>query len=158
HSTLAALVSELGYGIERRGRFWDIAGFPRELIEKFSARTVSIEKLAAAQSITDPKLKAALGAKTREAKSEPRPRSAIRAAWEARLTPEERDALQGNGQARECVVADNARKDRTGPLLPAPHPAPLRKSHSAGNAADAACQAVTWALEVAFERSSVVSE
>ena len=40
---LAAAMSGLGYQIERHGRFWDIAGIPRSVIERFPRRTAEIE-------------------------------------------------------------------------------------------------------------------
>ena len=46
HSRLAARMHALGYRIERDGKFWNVAGISRDLIEKFSRRTEQIEQEA----------------------------------------------------------------------------------------------------------------
>ncbi len=46
------------YRIDRQGRFWDVAGVPRPLIEQFSRRTSEIEKAAAERGVTDPRPRA----------------------------------------------------------------------------------------------------
>ena len=65
---LAAGMMELGYKIERRGKFWDIAGLDKSLLDKFSRRTKEIEAEALKRGITDPDRKGELGAKTRKSK------------------------------------------------------------------------------------------
>ena len=62
---LATNLKELGYGIERKGKAFEVAGVDRPLIEKFSRRTKYIEQVAAKLGITKPESKAKLGATTR---------------------------------------------------------------------------------------------
>src|SRR5271168_2514961 len=72
HSRLGRAVSELGFTVERSKNGWEVAGFSKGTLDKFSRRTAEIEKAAAEKGITTPEQKAALGAKTREAKGESR--------------------------------------------------------------------------------------
>jgi len=65
---LSFRLRELGYSISRRGQFFEIAGIPRSLIERFSRRTNEIEQTAKERGITDTAEKAALGAKLRKTK------------------------------------------------------------------------------------------
>ena len=69
HARLAVRMKDLGFGVERNGKYWDIAGMSRPLIEKFSRRSAVIEAKAKELGITDPEAKANLGATTREAKA-----------------------------------------------------------------------------------------
>lgn len=69
HNRLAANLKTLGYGIERKGKAFEIAGVSRELIEKFSRRTQYIEKVAGKLGIEKPESKAKLGATTRLGKA-----------------------------------------------------------------------------------------
>lgn len=85
---------ELGYGVRRKGRFYELEGVPDSLIEKFSKRTKLIEAEAARRGITNPDFKAELGGKTRERKSEGRltPQQ-LREEWASRLTSVEREMI-----------------------------------------------------------------
>ena len=69
HSRLAKCLADLGYGIERKGRFWEVAGLSRELLDRFSRRTRLIQQRAKRLGITDPERLSELGATTREKKS-----------------------------------------------------------------------------------------
>ncbi len=94
HARLAGKVADLGYGIDRTKNAWEISGIERSTIEKFSRRTNKIEEVARASGITDPDQKGQLGAKTRQKKQDELPPEALRAAWDSRLTPAEREALR----------------------------------------------------------------
>ena len=86
---------DLGYGVRRKGRFFELEGVSDELVDKFSTRRNLIDKLAEERGITDPAYKAELGGKTREHKLTG-PRSSpgeLRAGWIDRLTDAERHAL-----------------------------------------------------------------
>lgn len=69
HNRLAANLKALGYGVERKGKGFEIAGVSRELVEKFSRRSKHIDEVAAKLGITNPRAKAKLGAKTRLGKA-----------------------------------------------------------------------------------------
>jgi len=93
HSLLTNKLATLGYGIERTRSGWEINGIPNSVIAKFSRRTAQIERLAAAKGIEDAKAKDALGAASRESKRKGLTQADLRAAWEVRLTPEEKAAI-----------------------------------------------------------------
>lgn len=93
HSRLAHRLAQLGLPVERTRTGWEIAGFSRTTLEKFSRRTALIEKAAAQRGITDAKEKAGLGAKTRESKDKELSFAELQERWRERLTGEEADTL-----------------------------------------------------------------
>jgi conjugative relaxase-like TrwC/TraI family protein len=89
---LAALAREmvtLGYGIERRGRWWDVDGISRTLIEGFSRRSGEIEAAAEASGVSRVDAKSELGKRTRQRKRDELSAEELRDAWRARLSPRE---------------------------------------------------------------------
>lgn len=94
HARLAQRLATLGYPIERTAKGWEIAGISRATIEKFSQRTLEIERVAKEKGITNPKLKAELGAKTRKSKRTGIDRAALEQHWNEQLTAEEKHAIQ----------------------------------------------------------------
>lgn len=93
HARLAERMAEMGYGIERDGNSFTLAGIDRSTIEKFSRRTSLIEDEAERLGIDDAKRKGELGRRTRESKAEGESMDALRDVWNARLTDDERRAL-----------------------------------------------------------------
>jgi conjugative relaxase-like TrwC/TraI family protein len=69
HNRLASNLRDLGYGIRRDKRAFEIEGIDRPLIEKFSRRTKQINELTAKLNIQKPESKAKLGATTRLGKT-----------------------------------------------------------------------------------------
>lgn len=133
HARLGAAMRTLGYGVERHGKWWDVAGLSRPLIEKFSRRTAEIEAKAAELGITDADAKGALGARTRNRKADHLSKSELTEAWLKRLTPAER------GQIAQVISDASAGSANFGERL------------SAG-------EAVSHAARASFERASVVSD
>lgn len=131
HARLAAGMRALGHGTLRRGKWWDLEGVPRALIQKFSRRTAGIDAKADALGITDPDHKAALGATTRERKLGEEDLSTLRAGWRSRLTPGEAAVMDG------LVAA--ARIPKTAERF-------------------SAMDAIAYGVSAAFERASVVPE
>ncbi len=127
-SRLAAGLGTLGYETEPKGKFWEVKDFPASLVEKFSRRTVLIEKTAAARGIDSPEEKASLGARTRRTKREGLTGQALLQAWRDRLTGPELKALDGF---------------RERPAIP--------------RGADASREAISFVMERSFERAAVVS-
>jgi conjugative relaxase-like TrwC/TraI family protein len=128
HSRLAEKLAALGYGIERDGNSFRLAGIDESTCEEFSRRTEVIEKEAKRRGITDAKTKGKLGQWTREAKLEDNLSMAeLREQWIARLKDGELAAIK---EAR-------AGQETTG--------------LSAGEAVD-------YALSHCFERSSAVTK
>jgi conjugative relaxase-like TrwC/TraI family protein len=110
---LAHKLVQLGYEIERTSIGWEIAGIPRSLVDKFSRRTAQIEKLAREKGITNPKDLDALGALTREGKRRGLTHEDLKKAWEARLSPEEKELISKVASSRRGKSAD--RKETISP-------------------------------------------
>lgn len=132
HAKLARRMEELGLETVRTKDRWELAGISRELIERFSRRTGEIERKAKEKGITDPKLKAELGAKTRRHKEQKHSFRELQVIWKSWLTPEDSQRLLVLGH-------------RIGsPALP--------------EIPDVARHGVEQAAEHLFERSAVVPE
>lgn len=94
HAALASEFRKIGYEIERHGKWWDIAGVPRALIEKFSQRTQEIEAAAEKAGEISAAQKAALGVRTRSEKEEEIGTADIQTIVATRLDVKERGVLQ----------------------------------------------------------------
>jgi len=108
HSRFAERLADLGYGIERDGKSFRLAGIDRETVKKFSRRTDIIEAEAKRLGITNPDTKDKLGRRTREQKNEHElPLSELRKQWKARLSDDEAEALSGarSGQKTTTLAA-----------------------------------------------------
>ena len=94
HAALAKRLAEMGYGIERQGRFFEIVGADRALLDKFSQRRDIVERAALAEgSDQNPEAKRLLSRLTRERKAEAVTVEQLRDIWKARLLPRERAGL-----------------------------------------------------------------
>ncbi|MBS0207749.1 MAG: relaxase domain-containing protein [Planctomycetes bacterium] len=103
---LANKLQDIGFGVARKRDDFEIAGIPKDLLQRFSRRTALIEKIAAEKGITDPDRKAELGAETREKKSKALTIEELRDAWASRMTVEERHGLEGTS----CRATNYARQ------------------------------------------------
>jgi conjugative relaxase-like TrwC/TraI family protein len=91
---LANKLQDLGFGIERKRDDFEIAGLASPaLLKSFSRRTELIEAKAREKGITDPTIKAELGEKTREKKTNDLSWDELRKDWDSRLTDAQRQAL-----------------------------------------------------------------
>jgi conjugative relaxase-like TrwC/TraI family protein len=135
HARLAHGMAQLGYGIERQGRFWEVAGIGKELRDKFSRRTLEIEKLAAELGIDDPEAKARLGATSRRNKQKELTHDGLRAYWLSRMTAG--DTAMLDGVYREAAT---------------------RMGNAVGDVTQRMKEAVAFALDHCFERTSVTPE
>jgi conjugative relaxase-like TrwC/TraI family protein len=111
HSRFAERLARLGYGIERDGNSFRLAGIDSATTKKFARRTDVIDKEAERLGITDAKAKGKLGARTREEKNEDEASlSDLRKEWNARLSDEERDAIAKArlGQETDTLPAGQA--------------------------------------------------
>lgn len=163
HSRFSKYLRELGYRIELHGRYFELAGFPKTLNDKFSRRTKAIQAKAKELGITDPKLLDGLGALTREKKAKDLSKTELHAIWWQRLTPEEKTILEGLKKGLTRSPANELSPERSfeqssallgksGTVLevlgvPGPMVEPMDSR-----------EAVAFALEHIFERQSVVSE
>lgn len=89
HNRLAGKLREMGFEIERTRQGWELKGFERETLEKFSRRTQQVEALAREKGITSAAAKDGLGATTRERKLEGEDKETQRAEWGRRLSQDE---------------------------------------------------------------------
>lgn len=130
---LAQGMRELGYQVEPRGRYWELAGISQGLVEKFSERTAQVERAAVERGVSTAEEKAALGAKTRRTKSRGVDGEKLRREWESRLNDGDRDWIKNAKVKTRASRADRA-ADRD-----------LRN-------------AVAFAVRNVFERSAAVRE
>ncbi len=111
HGVLMHELKQMGYVPERRGRFWDMAGIPRALIERFSRRTMEIEEEAAKAGTLTAAQKGALGLRTRADKYGATSDVHIQASTYARLSGKDRALL--DGVAREAAERGSVEADHT---------------------------------------------
>jgi conjugative relaxase-like TrwC/TraI family protein len=93
HARFSWKLRELGYEIEKQGKFWDIAGISKKTRDKFSNRTKRIEELALEKGITSAHEKDKLGALTRERKNLKLSSPELLKKWSERLTDLEKKGL-----------------------------------------------------------------
>lgn len=99
HNRLAANLQQVGYGIRRKDKAFEIEGISDELVRKFSRRSAEIEKMKAfledkyGVAIGD-EAKSKLGATTRMHKVDVREEN-LTAYWVSRLTDKEKQQLKG---------------------------------------------------------------
>lgn len=94
HNRLASNLRDLGYGIRRKGKGFEIEGVSDALITKFSRRGEYIKKVAAKLGITNPETLAKLGATTRLGKTKELADD-LNAYYVSRLTAAEKKSLSG---------------------------------------------------------------
>jgi hypothetical protein len=98
HNRLATRLGQLGYHIERRGRFFEVAGISDDVIQTFSKRTRQIEEEQERRGIHDPEAKGRLGAINRELKMKEVPREELERRWRSWLTPEQLHQIEQLGE------------------------------------------------------------
>jgi conjugative relaxase-like TrwC/TraI family protein len=130
HTRFAKRLNELGYATVKDGSSFTLAGLPESITDKFSSRRNQIETRAAERGITTAKGKHVLGASIREPKQKDVAKATLREQWNARLDPQEKEAL-----------------DRV-----------LSGKHGGGEEGISPEQAINYSLEHSFERASAVSE
>jgi conjugative relaxase-like TrwC/TraI family protein len=96
HARFSRQLAELGYRIERTAKGWELAGVPQRVLDEFSKRTEQVEQKAKELGITSAKEKDGLAALTRERKQKQFSKPELRERWNARVSAEERAAIQNN--------------------------------------------------------------
>lgn len=105
---VAGNLKELGYGVERKGKAFEVAGVSQELRDKFSRRSKYINEVAGKLGIVKPESKAKLGATTRLGKTK-ETSDDLRGYYVSRLTePERRELSSLEGRASREVSAEAA--------------------------------------------------
>ena len=102
----ARRMKQLGYGVEKRGHSWELAGIGQDTVRKFSRRTAQVEaeakKEAEANGFLTAKQKDKLGGRTRAQKRVGQTYEELRTLWASRLSDDETDSiLKAHHQADE---------------------------------------------------------
>lgn len=148
HSRLASNLQKAGYQVERNERDFEVKGFERPTIEKFSNRTRQVNQKAKELGLSYEEDIAELGAKTRAGKRTGYNREEIRMQWRSRLSEKEMELIRnakgepppsGGGSSPLSRILDKG--------------VAIEKKKEAG-----AKVALDYALDHALERKSVVSE
>jgi conjugative relaxase-like TrwC/TraI family protein len=132
HSKMARRMEDLGLPVDRTKKGWDIEGFDKATLDKFSRRRALIVEVAEREGLNTGAGRSDLGAKTRERKNKNMTMTELRQEWMSRLTPGEQSAL--------------AKVERRigGPAI--------------AERESVAHEAASMAVEHCFERKSVVAE
>ena len=101
HARFAKQLNDLGYGIERTAKGWEIAGVPQRVLDEFSKRSEQVEEKAKELGLTSAKEKDGLAALTRERKQKDMQKPELRQLWDQRVSTDERAAIQN---VRNVVV------------------------------------------------------
>lgn len=160
NSRLADKLQQAGYQVERNERDFEVKGFERSTIEKFSNRTRQINAKAEELGLESDKQKDQLGAITREGKRTGYDKADIQKQWRSRLSEKELELIEnakgdpppsGGGSyvlsrgGTQLVYVKNDHFKRSDAIE--------KKKESFG-----AKEAIDFALAHALERKSVVSE
>jgi conjugative relaxase-like TrwC/TraI family protein len=140
HGKLTARLRELGLPLAKTPVGWEVQGFSKTTLEKFSRRTRQIEAVAEAKGITDANEKAELGAKTRRGKAKHLSMQELRALWTERLDADEQATIDGL-RGEDVILLEPAAEQGEQPARGLP-----------------VTMALTFACQHVFERNSVVSE
>jgi conjugative relaxase-like TrwC/TraI family protein len=175
-SHLSTGLAELGYEIVHKGKWFELAGINRALIEKFSRRSLTINAAARDRGITDAAEKDKLAALTRESKAKHLLIPDLAPIWWDRLTLEDKKALECLQKPLQRLLTFDAppvRKSSEGlGARRAPDATPLAPGRISRNKAtkpvegfkrdreanDEDRRAVAYALEHLFERKSAVTQ
>jgi conjugative relaxase-like TrwC/TraI family protein len=143
HSRLADNLQKVGYEIERNQRDFEVTGFQRSTIEKFSNRTREINNKIDELGLTYAEDKAAVGAKIRASKRTGYDKEDIRLQWKSRLSE------------KEMELVFNAKKSNNDPSGGSSFGfADEKKKQGAFTSKDA----LDFALDHCLERKSTVTE
>lgn len=107
NNRLAYELRKAGYDLERGPHNFELAGFGRETVEKFSNRTLQVERKIREMGLEYAEDKAMVGAKTRASKRSGLGRAALRAQWAGRLSPEEKRLVHGAKKTRPAGDGDD---------------------------------------------------
>lgn len=106
HAHLSKSLENLGYRIERNKHRYEIKGITREVVERFSNRTLDIQEFARKHKITDAKALGQIGAKIRVNKSAVKEDVDLKKIWNARLSVKEKNTIKN-------VKTDNQKPARS---------------------------------------------
>lgn len=113
HKRLSDRLIDLGYGIRRTKNAFEIVNVPQAAIDHFSKRTNAIGEIAKEKGITDPKMLAELGAKTRAKKQKGHTMAELKKEWRRQLKQEVH--IQSGEESLPIRYASKSQIDRTTP-------------------------------------------
>src|ERR1017187_5939360 len=105
HARFSRRLTELGYGIERTAKSWELAGMPQRVLDEFSKRTEQVEQKAKELGITSAKKRDGLAALTRERKQKQFTKPELRELWNTRISAQERAGIQNILRKQGCSGA-----------------------------------------------------
>ncbi|MFO1511514.1 MAG: MobF family relaxase [Verrucomicrobiota bacterium] len=129
HARFAKQLADLGYGIERTAKGWELAGVPQRVLDEFSQRREQVEQKAKELGITSAKGKDGLAALTRERKQKQFTKAELRELWDKRISADERAAIQNS--ASQSLRTDTRISER---------------------------KAMDYAVQHCYERASIVTD
>lgn len=145
HSELANNLEQAGFAIERNKRDFELAGFDRNIVDKFSRRTLEIDHEAEKLGIETDGLKSELGAKTRAHKRTGMPYAELRQEWMDRLSEDELNSVLYAKKSSDAV--EKKKEDRQFEAKTDKRESPKEDINY-----------IDYALNHALERKSVVEE
>ncbi len=110
HARFAKQLVDMGYGIERTAKGWELAGLPQRVLDEFSQRREQVEQKAKELGITSAKEKDGLAALTRERKQKQFTKSELRELWDKRISTDERVAIQNISHTPQAATRISERK------------------------------------------------
>jgi conjugative relaxase-like TrwC/TraI family protein len=93
HRNLQNKLVDLGYSIDEKGKYWEIQGVSKLIIERFSRRANLIDKTAQEKGILTNRIKDTLGQRTRENKVTDYSMQELKNLWSMQLSKEEKESL-----------------------------------------------------------------
>lgn len=129
HSRFAKRLNELGYTTIKKGTSFTLKDLPQSITDNFSDRRNEVTRKAAEMGITDAVGKHLIAKHGREHKALDLGKTELRALWAARLSAEEREALDA------VAAGGGSRAEEIAPV-----------------------EAMAFSLEHSFERVSAISE
>lgn len=93
-SKLAEELQRAQYSIVRKGRFFEIEGISKDVVAKFSSRTKEIEAIAKDKNVISKKVKAKLGAWSRNSKTSQTKDVDLQKLWQEKLTQKELENIR----------------------------------------------------------------
>lgn len=111
HSYLGKYLKDAGYALEKEGKRWELACVPKGVRDKYSGRTIEIEKEAERLGVKTARTKALLGRRTRNDKNKSVLDSELPGIWKDRLSLSEYysivNAKKASGRQGENVNLQN---------------------------------------------------
>lgn len=100
HKRLSDNLMELGYGIKRTEKSFQVEGVPKRVVDLFSKRTDEIGRVAKEKGITNPKDLDDLGARTRSKKQKGHSMEELKKEWRKQIAELETDQTEGEKSIR----------------------------------------------------------